>query len=73
MLMVFHNIAHNACCEMGVIHRDISFNNILLVPNKDHEQKGAYTRRGMLIDFDYAASMKQQSKIGHRTVRSPSS
>jgi serine/threonine protein kinase len=73
MLMIFNNIlAHEECCQRLIIHRDISYNNILLVHNEEHS-KSPYKYRGMLIDFDYAASTKQHSKIGQRTVRSPSS
>ncbi|KAF8798241.1 hypothetical protein BYT27DRAFT_7123095 [Phlegmacium glaucopus] len=65
----YSTIAHEDCCKRGVIHRDVSFNNILLVHN-DNQPDGS--RQGMLIDFDYAASTLQKSKIGQHTVRSPS-
>jgi len=53
---------------MGVLHRDISFNNILLA--RDPKRAADKPRQGMLIDFDYAASLEQKAEIGQRTVRS---
>ena len=71
--MIFNNIlAHDECCQWGIIHCDISFNNILLIHNED-QKEGTYGYQGMLIDFNYAASMKQKLKIGQRMVRSHSS
>lgn len=73
MLMIFNDIlAHEECCQQLIIHRDISYNNILLVRNEE-DSESPYKYRGMLIDFDYAASTEQQSRVGQRTVRSLSS
>jgi len=43
-----HNVAHRDACERGVLHRDISFDNVML-------SAGALAnRQGLLIDFDSA-------------------
>jgi hypothetical protein len=39
-----------------LVHRDISYNNILLLDPKDGDSKENH-RRGLLIDLEYAASM----------------
>lgn len=43
-------LAHEALWNIGVLHRDISVNNIMLSPAKAEEAR----RHGFLIDFDYA-------------------
>ena len=70
MLILCTTIAHKACCGRGVLHRDISFNNILLVHYDNDPPDKA--RQGMLIDFDYAATTVQKARIEHRTVKFPS-
>ena len=35
-LLIVNPIAHKACCDRGVLHRDLSFNNILLARNPKH-------------------------------------
>ena len=68
-LLCLHSAtAHKACCEKGILHRDISFNNILLV--RYENESPHKLRQGMLIDFDYAASKSQEMAIGQRTVSS---
>ena len=37
--------------ERGILHRDISLRNIILV-----EQDGLDVRKGVVIDFDYATN-----------------
>lgn len=39
---------HRSVYSNGVLHRDISCNNILIVPSDERD------KRGMLIDLDYA-------------------
>jgi serine/threonine protein kinase len=64
---------HRDCCDAGVLHRDISANNIMFYsPSKEPKQ---VLRNGMLIDFDYAAFLTDsesdsdgQFSLGNRTV-----
>lgn len=58
--------------ELGILHRDISFANILITaprvpnsPNFDDSRKS-----GMLIDFGYASKMSEAGDVndGDRTV-----
>jgi serine/threonine protein kinase len=58
------------CCKLGVLHRDISFGNILLacLPNSSLDK----VQQGLLIDFDYAASMNlptEKVQIRQHTMR----
>jgi hypothetical protein len=46
MLIVIYS-AHARLCDLGVLHRDISINNIMLSSPKNIVQ-------GLLIDYDYA-------------------
>ena len=68
-MLIVNPIAHKACCDKGVLHRDLSFNNILLARNPKHSAEKP--RQGLLIDFDYAASVSpaRKAEIGQRTVR----
>ena len=44
-----YNIAHNEAVLKGVLHRDISINNVMIyTPDRSVE------RKGLLIDFDHA-------------------
>lgn len=54
--------AHKACIENGVLHGDISLNNIVLVAG------GSKLRTGYLIDFDYASSCSSADGSGEQTV-----
>lgn len=38
-------------CELGILHRDISLNNLLLLDSSGELER----RTGLLIDFDYSA------------------
>jgi len=60
---------HKVCCEIGVLHRDLSFNNILFVHYKNQSPLKPW--QGMLIDFDYIVSKSQKMTIGQCTVSSP--
>ena len=50
----------------GILHRDISVSNLILVP-----VKGSTTRKGFLIDFDFAIDNKQdrEKSRNKRAVR----
>src|SRR5277367_4173016 len=56
------NSAHKACIENGVLHGDISLNNIVLVAQRSK------LRTGYLIDFDYASSCSSADGCGEQTV-----
>ena len=67
-LIDFDRIAHyEICYTRNTVHHDISYNNIMLFKDEDSTTK---LRRGLLIDFDYAAKIKDKGKVspGHRTV-----
>jgi hypothetical protein len=55
--------------EKQLVHRDISYNNILLLEPKDGDGKEE-NRRGLLIDLEYAATIvtAQGMASGRRTV-----
>ena len=66
-LHVLTCIAHTAIRILhknGIVHRDISFRNILL-----YNHSGV--PRGLLIDYDYAVSIEraETTAIAERTVR----
>jgi hypothetical protein len=64
----FDCIAHfELCYTYNTVHRDISYNNIMLFKDEDATTK---LRRGLLIDFDYAARINHKGKVspGHRTA-----
>jgi thiamine kinase-like enzyme len=56
--------------QMHILHRDISFRNIMIY---DDKEKHPGERRGLLIDFDYGATAQDSANdIGehpnHRSV-----
>jgi Fungal protein kinase len=72
----YYNTAHNEAVLKGVLHRDISINNVMIyTPDESME------RKGFLIDFDHAKIDFDHAEIDHpgghadngaieRTVRS---
>lgn len=58
--------AHRDLCVKKILHRDISYNNILL----NNDICNSEERPGLLIDFDYAAHVGDAmgSAFGTRTV-----
>ena len=54
--------------DHNTVHRDISYNNVMLFNTQDTK---TMLRRGLLIDFDYAAKINDKGKgsPGDRTVR----
>jgi serine/threonine protein kinase len=56
--------------EKKLVHRDISYNNILLQEPQDGDDKHEGYRCGLLIDLEYAASLvtAQTTSPGRRTV-----
>lgn len=55
--------------DKSLVHRDISYNNILLYEPQDRDVKQEGHRRGLLIDLEYATSLNSQSSApGRRTV-----
>jgi hypothetical protein len=48
-MLIVNPIAHKACCEKGVLHQDLSFNNILLARNPKHSADKP--RQGLLQCF----------------------
>ena len=41
--------------DKGLVHHDISYNNILLCEPQDTDNKEEDCHHGLLIDFEYAA------------------
>lgn len=65
----FDCIAHQEIStHRNTVHRDISYNNIMLF---NHEDPTTKLRKGLLIDFDYAAKIMDKGKVspGKRTAR----
>lgn len=56
--------------EKKLVHRDISYNNILLYERQDEDVTLEDYRRGLLIDLEYAAALDaaQSASPGRRTV-----
>ena len=54
----------------GLVHRDISYNNILLCEPQVMDNKEEDCHHGLLIDFEYAALLAtpQSTSPGQRTV-----
>ncbi|EDR10720.1 uncharacterized protein LACBIDRAFT_315415 [Laccaria bicolor S238N-H82] len=53
--------AHRDACARGVLHRDISLNNIML-------QGTSPNRKGLLIDFDHALYQQKNDTYGRKAV-----
>lgn len=78
MLSLFHSEISNCFAlvlktlaeDKGLVHRDISYNNILLQMPQGEDEKKKVFRRGLLIDLEYAASLvtAQSTAPGRRTV-----
>jgi len=68
LMRAFSDVVHaiRILCRDRILHRDVSFRNILL-----HEHKGVL--RGLLIDYDYAVSLDRvfSDTIGERTGTLP--
>ncbi|KLO10695.1 hypothetical protein SCHPADRAFT_999386 [Schizopora paradoxa] len=66
LVRAFGDIVHaiRVLHESGIVHRDISFRNILL-----YEHEGVL--RGVLIDYDYAVSFERAASIAKRTGTLP--
>ncbi|KAG5637925.1 hypothetical protein DXG03_004299 [Asterophora parasitica] len=68
---------HERLVTAGLLHRDISVQNLMMWygPNGPPTDRQERVRRGFLIDFDYAAFIKdlakETSSIAHRTGTTP--
>jgi len=50
-------IAHQAACEAGILHRDLSPGNIMILDNNEQNISG-----GMLIDWDLSKALDPPDK-----------
>jgi hypothetical protein len=67
-----HSALKELATKKDTVHRDISYSNILILDVEDVEDEStSSTRRGLLIDFEYAARLSESYAMspGLRTVR----
>ena len=67
--MIFVTAHQAAFDRAGILHRDISVDNLMF--EKDSQDVSTGFRSGLLIDFDYAHILRKRRRVvfGQRTVR----
>ena len=64
----FHGVGHQLANEAGILHRDVSVNNIMIV---DYSEDSKFT--GFLHDFDHSSMPAEPPKSGTSGCPSSSS
>ena len=59
-----YNTAHHQAVLRGVLHRDISINNVMM-----YTPEGSVERKGLLIDFDHACLAANVSDANQNLVQ----